>query len=277
MQHVLAMFASNVTPSIARRRRGRSRCLRRCRHGVPDPDGALFAGVATLFQTIDAGRNIPLLKWCTVERLIAGHQLCLRSDHDRHRQVVRHGGADGIGGCRRTVPCGAWHHHRTHPALVPEFRLVSRMVITTIGLYLIPVPRHQICVTDGKTFSTQMNIASRDEIAALQLQRLQWTLSHAENVPLYRRKFDEAGVRPEDMKAPEDMQNSSPQKGPSAGYPFEIGAWMSRASTSSGTTASRPCSATFRRTSTTGRIWWRLDPRFRRPAKYVASASSPAV
>ena len=46
-----------------------------------------------------------------------------------------------------------------------------------------------------------IEIASRDEIMALQLRRLQWTLSHAyENVPLYRRKFDEAGVHPDDLK-----------------------------------------------------------------------------
>src|SRR5215475_4731640 len=48
--------------------------------------------------------------------------------------------------------------------------------------------------------------ASRDEIAALQLQRLQATLKRAyENVPHYRRAFDEAGVRPEDCKSLADL------------------------------------------------------------------------
>ena len=48
--------------------------------------------------------------------------------------------------------------------------------------------------------------ASRDEIAALQLQRLQWTLRHAyENVPHYRRKFQEAGVHPDDLKTLADL------------------------------------------------------------------------
>ena len=43
--------------------------------------------------------------------------------------------------------------------------------------------------------------ASRDEIQALQLQRLKWSLKHAyDNVPHYRAKFDAAGVRPEDLK-----------------------------------------------------------------------------
>ena len=55
-------------------------------------------------------------------------------------------------------------------------------------------------LTPSKDILDPIEIASRDEIAALQLTRLQWTLSHAyENVPLYHRKFDEAGVRPEDM------------------------------------------------------------------------------
>ncbi len=48
--------------------------------------------------------------------------------------------------------------------------------------------------------------ASRDEIAALQLERLQWTLQHAyDNVPTYRRKLDEAGVKPADLKRLEDL------------------------------------------------------------------------
>jgi phenylacetate-CoA ligase len=41
--------------------------------------------------------------------------------------------------------------------------------------------------------------ASRDELTALQLKRLQWTLQHAyENVPHYRAAFDAAGVHPDD-------------------------------------------------------------------------------
>ncbi|MBN8508990.1 MAG: phenylacetate--CoA ligase [Burkholderiales bacterium] len=44
--------------------------------------------------------------------------------------------------------------------------------------------------------------ASRDEIAALQLQRLQWSLRHAyENVPHYRRAFDAQGVHPADCRS----------------------------------------------------------------------------
>ena len=48
--------------------------------------------------------------------------------------------------------------------------------------------------------------ASRDEIAALQLQRLKWTLKHAyDNVPHYRAKFDAAGVHPDDLKSLADL------------------------------------------------------------------------
>lgn len=51
-----------------------------------------------------------------------------------------------------------------------------------------------------------IEIAGRDEIAALQTKRLKWTLAHAyENVPLYRKKFDAAGVHPSDFKRLEDI------------------------------------------------------------------------
>lgn len=46
----------------------------------------------------------------------------------------------------------------------------------------------------------------RDELASLQLQRLRWTLQHAyENVPFYRRKFDQAGVHPDDCRSLADL------------------------------------------------------------------------
>ena len=47
---------------------------------------------------------------------------------------------------------------------------------------------------------------SADELAALQLERLQWTLRHAyANVPAYTKKFDEAGVHPDDCKDLSDL------------------------------------------------------------------------
>ena len=51
-----------------------------------------------------------------------------------------------------------------------------------------------------------IEIASVDELSALQLERLQWTLRHAyANVPDYRRRFDEAGVHPDDCHRLEDL------------------------------------------------------------------------
>jgi phenylacetate-CoA ligase len=48
--------------------------------------------------------------------------------------------------------------------------------------------------------------ASRDELQAVQLERLKWTLSHAyENVAHYRQAFDEAGVHPSDLKTLADL------------------------------------------------------------------------
>jgi phenylacetate-CoA ligase len=48
--------------------------------------------------------------------------------------------------------------------------------------------------------------ASRDELQALQLERLQRTLRHAyANVAHYRRAFDEAGVHPDDLKSLSDL------------------------------------------------------------------------
>jgi len=48
--------------------------------------------------------------------------------------------------------------------------------------------------------------ASGDELQALQLERLKWSLMHAyENVPHYRKAFDEKGVHPNDLKSLSDL------------------------------------------------------------------------
>ncbi|WP_329293969.1 phenylacetate--CoA ligase PaaK [Streptomyces pseudovenezuelae] len=47
---------------------------------------------------------------------------------------------------------------------------------------------------------------TREQLRELQLDRLRATLRHAyEHVELYRRKFDEAGLKPDDCRAPEDL------------------------------------------------------------------------
>lgn len=48
--------------------------------------------------------------------------------------------------------------------------------------------------------------ASVDELRTLQFKRMKWTLEHAyNNVPMYKKKFDEAGVHPSDFKCLEDI------------------------------------------------------------------------
>ena len=53
----------------------------------------------------------------------------------------------------------------------------------------------------NKAMLEPIEIASRDEIAALQSRRLKWTLQHAyDNIAHYRRAFDEAGVHPDELR-----------------------------------------------------------------------------
>ena len=48
--------------------------------------------------------------------------------------------------------------------------------------------------------------ASLDELQALQLERMQWSLQHAyDNVNCYKKKFDDAGVHPSDLKQLSDL------------------------------------------------------------------------
>ncbi len=59
-----------------------------------------------------------------------------------------------------------------------------------------------------KTFPLEpIEKAPREELRALQLERLKWSLRHAyENVPRYRKKFDTAGVTPDALKALADLE-----------------------------------------------------------------------
>ena len=58
-----------------------------------------------------------------------------------------------------------------------------------------------------KTFALEpIEKASVDELRALQLQRLKWSLAHAyANSPVYKAKFDEAGVHPDDLQQLSDL------------------------------------------------------------------------
>ena len=61
-------------------------------------------------------------------------------------------------------------------------------------------------LTPAKDTLDPIEIASRDEISALQLDRLEWSLRHAyDNVPFYKKSFDDAGVHPDDLKDLSDL------------------------------------------------------------------------
>lgn len=85
--------------------------------------------------------------------------------------------------------------------------------------------------------------ASIDELRALQLQRLQWSLRHAyEHSPVYRAKFDAAGVHPDDCKSLADLAKFpfTTKKDLRDSYPFGMFAvprdQVARIHASSGTT-----------------------------------------
>ncbi|WP_431207217.1 phenylacetate--CoA ligase PaaK [Burkholderia cepacia] len=85
--------------------------------------------------------------------------------------------------------------------------------------------------------------ASRDELTALQLERLKWSLRHAyDHSPVYRRKFDDAGAHPDDLKTLADLSRFpfTTKSDLRDSYPFGMFAvpqdQISRIHASSGTT-----------------------------------------
>lgn len=57
------------------------------------------------------------------------------------------------------------------------------------------------------TVSFMPVLASSEELAALQLQGLQWTVAHAyHNSPFYRERFDRAGVHPDQVRSLDDLR-----------------------------------------------------------------------
>ena len=85
--------------------------------------------------------------------------------------------------------------------------------------------------------------ASIDELRALQWQRLQWSLKHAyDSSPVYKAKFDEAGVHPDDCKSLADLAKLpfTTKKDLRDSYPFGMFAVprerVARIHASSGTT-----------------------------------------
>ena len=101
--------------------------------------------------------------------------------------------------------------------------------------------------------------ASRDEIASVQTKRLKRTLQNVyENVPLYRRKFDAAGVSPLDFKHLDDLKHFpfTTKHDLRENYPFGMFAVprerVLRVHASSGLLGNVPSSATLAGTSIHG-------------------------
>ncbi len=95
-----------------------------------------------------------------------------------------------------------------------------------------------------KTFALEpIEKASVNELRALQLQRLKWSLAHAyANSPVYKAKFDEAGVHPDDLQQLSDLSKFpfTTKKDLRDSYPFGMFAvprgQLARIHASSGTT-----------------------------------------
>ncbi len=98
-------------------------------------------------------------------------------------------------------------------------------------------------LTPARDSLDPIEIASRDEISSLQLERLHWTLNHAyNNVPHYKKQFDSNGVHPDDLKSLEDLANFpfTVKSDLRDNYPFDMFAvpreQVARIHASSGTT-----------------------------------------
>ncbi|WP_147126292.1 phenylacetate--CoA ligase PaaK [Shimia ponticola] len=98
-------------------------------------------------------------------------------------------------------------------------------------------------LTPQKDSLDPIEIASRDEISGLQLDRMKWSLNHAyANVPHYKAAFDAADVHPDDLKDLSDLAKFpfTTKQDLRANYPFGMFAvpreQVRRVHASSGTT-----------------------------------------
>ena len=55
-------------------------------------------------------------------------------------------------------------------------------------------------------FNPEIETMTRSQIEALQLERLQSTVKHCMNAAFYRKRFEEAGIKPEDIKSLDDLR-----------------------------------------------------------------------
>ena len=98
-------------------------------------------------------------------------------------------------------------------------------------------------LTPKKKELEPIEIASIDEIKALQLVRLKWSVDHAyNNVAFYKKKYDEIGIHPSDLKHLEDIKlfPFTTKEDLRKNYPFDMFAYklrdIARIHASSGTT-----------------------------------------
>src|SRR5690348_176159 len=128
--------------------------------------------------------------------------------HDRfHRPGARrrraHGGRSGA---KRQRPHRRLRHRSAEPARRAD-RVLSRQVVSHQGSCDRTgvgggMPARKPAPGDLEPIET----ASRDELQATQLKRLQWTLRHAyDHVPHYRGVFDGAGFHPNDLGSLSDL------------------------------------------------------------------------
>lgn len=103
------------------------------------------------------------------------------------------------------------------------------------------------------------------KLPATQLERMKWSLKHAyENVPFYRKSFDDAGVHPDDLKTLADLAKFpfTVKQDLRDNYPFGLFAVprenIARIHASSGTTGSRRLSAIPRTIWICGLALWRV-------------------
>ncbi len=61
-------------------------------------------------------------------------------------------------------------------------------------------------IDNNPFFDEKMETMTRAQIEALQLERLQATVQHCMNSPFYRKRFEEAGLKPEDIKTLDDIR-----------------------------------------------------------------------
>ena len=58
----------------------------------------------------------------------------------------------------------------------------------------------------AKYYNESIETASRDKLAAIQSERLVKTVKRVyDNVPAYRKKMDDIGLKPEDIKSVDDL------------------------------------------------------------------------